>query len=87
MMRGGATLNFSCQICQAEIGAIRKIFRRSSAASVHSTVDVVDNNTSFLQKRTYPQLWIIFSPLATISARTLAPITRRRRTQADFRAL
>jgi hypothetical protein len=60
MVRGGATLDFSNQICQAEIIAIWKNFSTGYTAAVHSAVDAIDKSTWFLQNLTYPQLLIIF---------------------------
>jgi hypothetical protein len=37
-------------------------------------VDVIDNNTLFLPKRTYPQLWISLCPWTLLSARKFAAI-------------
>jgi hypothetical protein len=59
MVRGGATLNFYGQICQAKMTAIIKIFPLARGTCVHSAVDLVDNNMSCQQNFTYPQLWII----------------------------
>jgi len=61
MVRGGANLNFSSQICQAEIDPIEKKFVPARGASVHNTVDELDKNRLCLQNSTYPHLWIIFA--------------------------
>jgi hypothetical protein len=60
MVRGGATLNFYGQICQAKMAAIKKFFSPERGPSVHSAVDPVDNNSSYQQNFTYPQLWTIY---------------------------
>ncbi len=44
MVRGGATLNFSRQICQAEIDSIKKISRRARVKCVYIAVDAADKN-------------------------------------------
>jgi hypothetical protein len=68
MVRGGATLNFSGQICQAKMTRDYKIFSLARSACVHIAVDVVDKNMLCLQNFTYPQLWIIFRTAADFSS-------------------
>jgi hypothetical protein len=60
MVRGDATLNFSGQICQAEMSAIAIFFRGGRAACVHSAVEAPDKDGLCLRNCTYPQVWIIF---------------------------
>jgi hypothetical protein len=64
MVRGGATLNFYGQICQAKMAAIIKFFPLALSPSVHSAVNPVDNNSSCQQNFTYPQLWTIYCKAA-----------------------